>query len=323
MRLAISLLAHSFPPLRGKAGMGGSLVRKRRTIRLMFKLFPFLFFLMLFFPLLSQAVPVTDDSGQQLNLPATPKRVISLAPDVTDAIVAIGAGDKLVGVVPGNNPVAWPVVGSASGLDLERIASLHPDLIIVWGNMFPRQMAVFRRMGIPIYVNDPHHLTDIPHLLENLGQLLSRRAMAKKVANQFNEQIERLRQANLNKPKLTVYYQIGNYSLITINQNSWINDVITLCGGQNIMAKSHISAPEISWEALFAANPQVILSDATASDWKKRFLAHPALVAVKKENLFQVNADTLDRAGVSLIEGARQVCLALNQARAKINLASD
>jgi iron complex transport system substrate-binding protein len=284
-----------------------------------FKLSPFFFFLMLFFPLLSHAVPVTDDSGQLLSLPGTPKRVISLAPDITDALMTIGAGDTLVGVVPGNDSVYLPVVGSASGLDLERIAGLHPDLIIVWGNMFPRQMAVFRKMGIPIYVNDPHRLLDIPHLLENLGQLLNRQGAAEKAARQFREQIKQLRQANINKPILTVYYQIGNYSLITINRDSWINDVISLCGGQNIMAGSRISAPEVSWEALFSANPQVIISDTAEPDWQKRFLAHPALVAVKKNTLFHVQADSLDRAGIGLLEGARQVCSALDAARAKIN----
>ncbi len=258
------------------------------------------------------ACDVTDDTGHTLHLSTPAQRIISLAPDITETLFAISAGNHIIGVVQGSDfPEAArkiPLVGSYSGLDLERIASLRPDLIVTWSQAFSRQLAALKMLGIPIYTTSPRRLEDIPHTMKNLGCLAGTFPNAQSVANQYEHRLALLHKRYHRQDELTVFYQIGTYSLITINQDSWINQAISLCGGRNIFAQTKWIAPEVSWESVITANPQVILSDANDENWTKRWNAWPTLSAVKQHFLFSVNPDLISRAGPRLLDGVEQIC---------------
>src|SRR3990167_9797900 len=113
----------------------------------------------LMFSLLSQSLKasntVIDDRGQTVHLDKPAKRIVSLAPDITEILFAIGAGNKVVATInPSNYPLAAQKimrVGSASGIDLEAIISLHPDLIVVWEHTFSRQLLALQPFHIPVF----------------------------------------------------------------------------------------------------------------------------------------------------------------------------
>ena len=123
------------------------------------------------------ALSAVDDAGRTVTLAGPAARVISLAPHTTELIYAAGGGARLVGAVsysdypPEAN--ALPRVGSNSALDLERIVSLKPDLIVVWrhGND-ARQLEKLRELGIALFVSEPHKVDDVATNLERLGTLL-------------------------------------------------------------------------------------------------------------------------------------------------------
>ncbi len=247
-------------------------------------------------------------------------RIISLAPDITETLFAIGAGSQIVGVIKGSDYPAQaaglPVVGSYSGLDLERILSLHPDLVMTWGNGFARQLAVLRRLHIRVYMTNPRQLEDIPAAMRTFGGLTGHVTQANQQAAAFEAELARLKAHYQRQTPVAVFYQLGGYSLMTINHDSWINQVITLCGGHNVFAEAVTAAPEVSWEAVVQANPEVVISDSAEQGWETRWQRWPAISAVKHHRLYTVHPDWIDRAGPRLVKGAAEVCGYLEASRA-------
>lgn len=260
---------------------------------------------------------VTDDAGSNIKLPHSAERIIVLSPDLVETMFAIGAGSHVIGVVQGSDFPAQArkisTVGSYSGVDLERIVTLHPDLIVTWKYAFPRQVAALRQLGIPVYISAPKKLEDVPHLMRQLGCLMGKKVAAEKAAQQFEDDLHAL--ASVKRKPVSVFFQIGEYALITINHDSWINQVMALCGGRNIFADAKTISPEVSREAVLAANPDVILADAGTDSWKKSWRAWPEIKAVRHQHLFTVDPDLIARAGPRLTLGARQVCAYLDAAR--------
>lgn len=260
---------------------------------------------------------VQDDAGNTIQLIKRPERIISLAPDITENLFAVDAAHQIVGVIKESNyPEAakhLPIVGSYTGLDLEKIVSLHPDLIIVWGQTFTRQLTLFQQLNIPVYVVDPHHLTDIPHTLQQLGCLTGNKIAAKKSADKFAQQLKKLQQNNATQQPVRVFYQLGAYSLFTINHTSWIDEAITLCGGKNIFADMRMNGAEVTWEAVVMANPEVVINDSGESApanvaWKDTWQRHDSINAVRQHALFSINPDLIERAGPRLTQGVNKVC---------------
>lgn len=276
-------------------------------------------FLILFCLRANAACTVTDDIGHIIHLNKPAQRIISLAPDITENLFAIGAGNNIVGVIQGSDYLlaAKDVtqVGSYAGIDLEKIIALHPDLIVSWNNTFLKQINALKQFGIPIYTTNPRYLEDIPRTLKNLACLTGYDSQGQIAANKFTQDLAILRAKYQAKKRISVFYQIGSYALITINKDSWINQAIDLCGGKNVFANMHFIAPEVTWEAVILANPQVIITDASNADWKERWQQWQQITAVKQQLLFSIDADLLSRAGPRLLEGTQQLCRDLELAR--------
>jgi iron complex transport system substrate-binding protein len=262
---------------------------------------------------------VTDDAGHRLELSKPATRLIVLAPDLVENVFAIGAGGRVIGVVQGSDyPAAVrriPQVGSYSGIDLERIVAMQPDLIVAWKYAFPRQLTALQSLGIPVFVAAPKQLDDVPRLLRQLGCLTAQGESAAVAADQFAKEVEQLRQQAAGKTRLKVFFQIDRHALLTVNKDSWITQVLTLCGGQNIFSNAKTVAPEVSREAILVANPDVILNDSFTDDWKKSWQDWPEMTAVSQKKLYTIAPDWISRAGPRLVKGARQVCDSLAAAR--------
>lgn len=266
------------------------------------------------------ACVVTDDSGQKVALLAPARRMVVLAPDLVENMFAIGAGQYVVGVVSGSDyPAAArkiPVVGSHSGIDLERIAALKPDLIVAVNYAFTRQLTALKRLGIPIFIASPKNLIDVPNLQLKFGCLTGQEQTARAVAGQFAKEVAELHAQFAAAKPVTVFFQIDHSALMTVNRDSWINQVIELCGGRNVFASARAITPLVNREAVLQANPEVILNDAANDGWKRLWQFWPDMAAVQKQRLYTVNPDWIGRAGPRLALGARQVCSYLAVVRA-------
>ncbi len=270
-------------------------------------------------------IRLTDDSGRAVTLKAPAQRVISLAPHLTELMFAAGAGSRVVGTVEYSHypeaAKAIPRIGDSSLLDLERIVSLKPDLILVWqhGNA-QRQLDKLLSLGIPVFYNQPNRLPDVARSIEQLGRLAGTEATASAVARAFVAREAELRKRYAGRAPVRVFYQIWEKPLMTINDEHLISDVIKLCGGQNVMGSLKPLVPVISTEAVLDADPEVI-AGATAEtntsgkldNWKE----WPRILAVKRDNLYVVHTDLISRHTPRILDGAQQICEQLDAARAK------
>jgi len=277
-------------------------------------------------------ISVKDDAGQTLTLAQPARRVISLAPSLTEMLYEAGGGEYMVGAVEYSDyPVAALKVeriGNNQRLDLERIAALKPDLVLVWfhGNAL-REVEKLRTLGIPMFYLEPHDIADIPAAMLRIGQLVGTDKLAQQAAERFRSRHEKLRAEYAGRKPLRVFYQIAEKPLMTINDQQIISDVIRLCGGVNVFGKEPMLVPQLSTESVVAANPDVILganmgssgeqgphramSEARMQTW----VQFSTLNAVRNRQLWFVPGDQISRHGPRILDAAQAVCTALDNAR--------
>jgi iron complex transport system substrate-binding protein len=275
------------------------------------------------------AVTTVDDAGNTVTLSAPAQRVISLAPHVTELLYAAGGGAKVVGAVAYSDypPEARkvPRVGDNRALDLERIVALKPDLIVVWrhGNA-QQQLDRLRDLHIPLFFSEPHRLDDVATSLTRLGTLLGTEPVAQAAATSYRRDIAQLRARYAQRAPVSVFYEVWDQPLMTINGTHMISDVIALCGGRNVFAALDPLVPAVSTEAVLAANPEAIVTasqGATSPDRPlpslTRWQAWPTLTAVAHGNLFAIDGDLLTRPAPRITQGAAQLCKDLDLARSR------
>ena len=272
------------------------------------------------------AVEVADDRGQTVSLDAPARRVVTLAPHLTEILFHIGSGDLLVGVMDHSDfPTAaqhLPRVGNHSRLDIEAILALKPDLIVGWesGNP-PGDIALLETLGLPVFVSESRTLADIASLMSRLGMLVGKPEFAGQQADDFTQGSEELAVSYASRSRLRVFYQVWDEPLYTLNRDHIISGLIADCGGVNIFADTAALSPAVSLESVIARDPEVIVggsSDNTIPGWVERWQNWPSVTAVRLGQVHVINADHIGRMGPRLLEGMRALCHAIDQARSAV-----
>jgi iron complex transport system substrate-binding protein len=274
----------------------------------------------------AHAAPVsaTDDEGHTLTLAQPARRIISLAPHVTELLFAAGAGAQVVATVRhGVYPDAarqLPQVGDANLLDLERIAALKPDLLVVWlHGSAVGQLERLKALRIPIFHSEPRNLDGIGDNLRRLGTLAGTPAAANAAAQRYAEELARLRQSYAQRPPVRVFYQVWHQPLLTVNDQHLISDVIHLCGGVNVFGSHSALVPSVSAEAVLAARPQALATstmDGRPDESLAQWQAFKNFEPVRRQALIVLPADHISRHTPRILLGARQLCEGLAQVRA-------
>lgn len=282
-------------------------------------------------------VEVQDDRGKMLRLAQPAARIVSLAPHLTEIAYAAGAGARLIAVSEYSDypPEArrLPRVGDGARVDIERILTLKPELVLAWksGNQ-AGDIARLEKLGIVVWVSEPSRLADIARLLRDTARLAGvaeageRAAMALEV--ELQSLGERRHPASSSRPKSQpprlasqpprleprVFYEIWHRPLLTVNGKHLINDVIELCGGRNVFAQLPALTPAVSEEAVLAAAPDIVLGGDSASGvraFETRWEQHP-LPSLRRLPRRHVPADEIQRATPRIVAGARAVCAHLD-----------
>jgi len=269
------------------------------------------------------AISVTDNTGQTVTLTQPAQRIISLAPSVTEVLFAVGAGAQLVGAVdysdyPSEAKLV-PRVGAHNALDPEALLALKPDLIVGWASGNSRQLLeTLLRLGVPLYLTESKQLNQIASNLEDLGQLSGHVEQGRAEAKKFRDSLAALKAQYASRAPVSVYYQIWDRPLMTINGEQVISEVIRLCGGTNVFADLEGLAPQVDIEGVLLRNPEAIIassSKAQAQRWRQNWQQWSMLSAVKMNNIFAVEPDLLHRSGPRVSLGAAQLCEYLQTAR--------
>lgn len=268
-------------------------------------------------------ISLVDKTETALVLKEPAKRVISLAPHITELVFSLGAGDSLVGVVSYSDfpeqALAIPRVGSFKKVSYETIAAMKPDLILSFGSGNGWDMINhLRLLGFKVYVDEPKKLQDVAKTLENYGRLLGKEDVAKDQSRKFRERYQALGERYQGREIVRTFYQVWSEPLITINNEHLIADVVRLCGGENIFRDAIPLIPKISVETVIRRNPAVIVASGMGEarpKWLDDWLPYTSINAVKHQQLYFVPPDLLQRHSVRILDGAEMMCGYLDQAR--------
>ena len=268
---------------------------------------------------------VTDDYGRAVVLAAPARRVVSLAPHLTELMYAAGAGARLVGALEYSDypseAKALPRVGSEASIDLEALVALRPDLVIAWPNAgSARAVERIAALGIPVFRSEPRELEDIARTMETLGRLAGTQAAASAAASAFRDRAASIERRYAQRARVRVFYQVWDRPLVTVNGDHVISKVMRLCGGENVMAALPALAPEIDRETVLRAGPEAIVAsgpDGARPAWLDDWRAFPALAAVRHDNLYSIRPELLQRHTPRLLDGAQELCRILEAVRLK------
>jgi iron complex transport system substrate-binding protein len=269
------------------------------------------------------AITVRDDDGSAVVLQKPAQRIIAMAPHVTELLFAAGGGDRIVGAVSYSDfPEAAkqiPRIGDNREIDMERVIAMKPDLIVVWRHgSSARQVEQLRALGIPMFHSEPRTLDEIADSVLRLGQLMGTEQVAQGAAAGLRRELASLKAHYAGRPPVRMFYQVWDKPLYTLNGTHIVSDAMRQCGGENIFASMKITAPMIGIEAVLQEDPDAIFgsSEKSARDggvnlWR----AYPGMKAVKRDNLFTLDGNLLNRAGPRMIAGTRALCEKLDIAR--------
>ena len=251
------------------------------------------------------------------------RKIVSLAPSITELVFAAGAGAKLTGVPRFSDyPAAAKSIaqiGDATRIDLERVLSLKPDLIVAWktGN----HAADFERLeqlGFVVFVAEPGTLAAIPRLLRAIAMLAGTTAPAEEAATVFERGIAALDARHRARSPVRVFYEIWHEPLMTVSGQHLISDVIALCGGVNIFAESPALTPIVSLESVIAARPEVVLGGSSATtpdEFAAPWLRDERYAGLRNVRAMYVDPDYIQRQTPRVLRGARIVCEDLETVR--------
>jgi iron complex transport system substrate-binding protein len=271
-------------------------------------------------------VRVVDDNGDEVRLAVPAQRIISLAPNITEVLFHIGAGDQIVGADEYSNyPEAAKQilrVNNHAAANYELILSLKPDLVIAWqsGNG-DKIINPLRKLGIPVFVVETHQIERIPNLFRRFGQLSGNNDLAQQRIEEFTQRLQLLGDAQTGKSVVRTFYQIWDQPLITLNGKHMVSDVIELCGGINIFADAVPLVPYVNIESIVAADPQVIIAGGSQEEqpgWYSSWQQWTGISAVQHKQIYLIPADLMQRHSVRILDGAQMMCDYLDSARTAI-----
>ena len=266
-------------------------------------------------------ISVRDDLDRTVTLAAPAQRIVALAPFLTELAFAAGAGAQVVGVSAYSDypPEAkrLPQVSSAAGFSIERIAALHPDLVLVWKDSFrPEDVERIERFGTQVYVAQARRLDEVPRVLGAIGRLSAHDTS--RVAARYEGELARLRSEYSSRRRIDAFVEIWHRPLQTVSGHHFINDALEICGARNVFEDLPGVAPNVSWEALYARDPEVVIGAGSAGDraqfeanWRER----PTLAAVRSGKLVYVDPDKIERPSLRIVEGIAELCAALERVR--------
>jgi iron complex transport system substrate-binding protein len=268
-------------------------------------------------------IVVHDDAGFEVRLEQPARRIVSLAPHITELLFEIGAGDAVIGAEPYSDyPAAAkdiPRMGGLSGIDIEAIVAAKPDLVIVWLSGTSRaQIELLTRLKIPVFRSEPHVLEDVTATLTRFGALTGHVDEAKADVARFAARDATLQATYSRRPPVRVFYQVWNKPLMTVGGPQLTTQVIALCGGRNVFASLPALAPLVDVEAVIAADPQLIVTTSTQADHAAeiaQWSGWSGVSAVRERRYLFLDPAIISRHTSRILIGAEALCRAIDAAR--------
>jgi len=255
-------------------------------------------------------IAVTDETGNFVTMNAEPQCIVSLAPSHTEILCALGLGDRLVGVTTYCNfppDVAdKPRVGGFSDVDLEQVVGLSPDLVLASTIHLTEVVPRLEELGITVFVVNPPTVLAVLDSILTIGFITGQARTAAALVAKMQERIDVVLEAIEGTTKPEVFWELGP-ELYTAGPGSFIDDLITLSGGANVVADVQSQWPQLSVEAIIMKDPEiVVLADHNYGETAEMVAARPGwadVTAVKEGRVVELtNDDIFSRPGPRIAE---------------------
>ena len=263
---------------------------------------------------------ITDDAGRRVALPARVDRVISLAPNLTEIVFAVGGGNRLVGRTsycdypPEAKAVAE--IGDTLHPSLERIIALRPQVVLI---STASQLEVFtqqlQNQNIAVFVTDPHDLDGVFRSIEQIGDILGQKEQATLVVQKLRDRTNAVEQAVKQQQPVRVFYQLSAEPLYTAGHDAFVTDLTRRAGAISVTADVPGAWPKYSNESALAAKPEAIILPTGGSMGTGNLTVTEALrqsPAALANRVYKINDDHLVRPGPRAVDGLEEMASALH-----------
>lgn len=256
-------------------------------------------------------ITLLDDLHRQVTLPRPATRIVSLAPSITESLFAIGAGDQVIGVTDYCNfPPGVRLCHRVGGMinpSIETIVGLSPDLIIVSMEGNQRQdFTTLTGLQIPVFVTNPRTLEGINLSLRQLGTLTGRTREAAKLVDSLSRRTAQLRADGGTRRTRTIFF-VSMQPLMAVGAKTFLNELVTAAGGENLAAASGLTYPSLSREMVLTQDPEVLFITSDAVDSTGSITAlYPEwtqLSAVHSGHVYRIDPDLVARPGPRAVDG--------------------
>ena len=265
--------------------------------------------------------PFTDEAGRHVEVPAGVKRIVSLAPNLTEIVFALGQGDHLAGDTDFCDYPAEaskkPHVGGPVNPNLEQVVALKPDLVLATAINRRETVNALARIGVPVYATDPHSVDSMIGSVEHIGEVLEAEKTAKPLAAGLRERLSSLDRRIARTTARRVLFVVWTDPLITVGRDSFIADALRRAGARSVVDAT-AEWPRISFEEILRLQPEfLVFANAHAADAQRdidALRARPGwreLGAMRRGNIVVVG-DAINRPAPRMVDAIEELARAFH-----------
>jgi iron complex transport system substrate-binding protein len=263
----------------------------------------------------------TDEAGRHVQVPVNVKRIVSLAPNLTEIVFALGQGDRLAGDTDFCDYPAEaskkPHVGGPVNPNLEQVVGLKPDLVLATAINRRETVDALARIGVPVYATDPHSVEDMIASIEHIGKVLETEKTAAPLAASLRERLSNLDRRMSGATPRRVLFVVWTDPLITVGRDSFIADALRRAGARSVV-EARAEWPRISFEEILRLQPEfLVFANAHSADAHRdidslrRRPGWRDLDALRRGNVIVVS-DAINRPAPRMVDAVEQLARAFH-----------
>ncbi len=268
------------------------------------------------------AATFTAEVGRTIEVNGPPQRIVSVAPNVTEILFALGLEDRLVGV---STYCQYPPealkkekIGGYMNPSLEKIVALHPDLVIgiAEGDLrtFVDKLASLK---VPVYITNSRDALEVLTSIRKIGEVTFAPEPARRIVQSMEERIRKVQDKVRGRPRPRVLHILDFNPLISAGKGTFVDDLIRLAGGWNVAEAATGKYPRFSMEEVLVQDPEVILLASMKSQdplvkqrrWWERW---KTISAVKNGRIYVLDSDLIHRPSPRMVDGLEQIAKAIH-----------
>jgi len=253
----------------------------------------------------------------------TKPSIIALSPHIVEILYDIGAGEQIIGTTNfadyPEQAKSIPVIGNYLRLQIEKVITLKPDLIIAWKSGSPSDdLARLKQLGFTIVYSQPNSFADIAKEMREFGELTGNKEKAEQKAQLFLTKLAVIKEKFQNKTAITGFYELWSRPLTTVAKGSWPQQFLSICRVTNPFEKVVTPYPQVNIETVLQTPVELIIQPLSENQTDKQgfnWQDWPVIPAVKNKQIIQPDADAMHRMTTRSLEELQNLCLSIDKTR--------